>query len=85
MEEWFCFCSGHQMYIVGREMWTQISTMNFAFLFPHAIQMSSFVSHLFLESRLFVKNRYKIGKSWELEWKTIGNTTKANNVHIAKQ
>ena len=57
MEEWFCFRSGRQTYIVGSEMGTQTSTMSFDFPFSHAVQMSSFVSHLFLESRLFVKNR----------------------------
>ena len=57
MEEWFCFRSGHQTCIVEREMGTQTSTMSFDFPFSHAVQMSSFVSYLFLESRLFVKNR----------------------------
>ena len=57
MEEWFCFLSGHQTCIVEREMGTQTSTMSFDFPFSHAVQMSSFVSYLFLESRLFVKNR----------------------------
>lgn len=54
---------------VGNEMGTLTSTMGFDFLFTHALQGFSFVSHLYLGNKLLVKDRYKVGKSREQEWK----------------